>query len=449
MAYYENRHEHFDGALILYQRDLSIAVPGSKSHRKQCWYMKLKLGGKGRNKNCSTKLTGYGDAYEFAKGEFLRLQQAVRLGQSLDEFTFEEHWDDWYARNLRNNTWAEARQKWHQMYADRYFKAYFRHADGRSMLLNDISSEIAKNYWDWRIAYWSTASGEKLQKSNPKRRGAKTKSTNNAKKVPSKKTLDMEQGALNQILWDARERGRLQHVFKMKSPKSNKPHNRRPHFEDVEYRKLTSYLHSYREQIGVFKNDKLNAWHKLQRNQLYHFVLFMANSGLRVGEAREMRWRDIKFDQVDERSGVKIAVVGVRKTTKKGVKRDVQTQVGGNNTLKEWLEKSPYKGPDDYVWFGQKSSDGKATAITNLNKSFQNFLNRALVDGQEHGLLYNKENEKRSLYSLRHTYATMRREKGDVDMDDLALNMGCSRTQLEKHYSHATSNVRRQNIWDS
>ena len=431
----------------MYQRDLKTAVPNSKSHRKPCWYMKLKLGGKGGTIDRSTKLTVYEDAYEFAKGEFLRLKQAVHLGHSLDEFTFEKHWDDWYGRNIRNRTWAEARQRWHQMYANRYFKAYFRHADGRSMRLNEISPEIANSYWDWRIAYWSTNAGEQLQKSNPKRRGAKTTSTHNAKRAPSKKTLSMEQSALNQILWDARERGRMQHVFKMKSPKNQHPHNRRPHFEiDGEYQVLTAYLHSYRDQIGHFKNDKLNAWHKLQRTQLYHFVLFMLNSGLRVGEAREMRWCDIKFDQEDSGSGQKIAVVGVRKATKTRINRDVQTQSGGNSTLKEWREKTPYKEPGDLVWFGQKSSDDKATPFTNLNKSFQNFLNRVPVEGQKHGLLYNKEGEKRSLYSLRHTYATMRRDRGGVDMDDLALNMGCSREQLEKHYSHATSNSRRSDI---
>ena len=135
MAYYENRHEHYGGDLILYQRDLKTAVPNSKSHRKPCWYMKLKLGGKGRNLDRSTKLTSYEDAYEFAKSEFLRLQQAVKLGHSLDEFTFEKHWDDWYARNLRNETWKAERQRWHQMYANRYFKPYFCHPDGSSMLL--------------------------------------------------------------------------------------------------------------------------------------------------------------------------------------------------------------------------------------------------------------------------------------------------------------------------
>jgi hypothetical protein len=44
MAYYENKVEHLDGDLILYQRNLATAVPNVKSHRKPEWYMKLRIG---------------------------------------------------------------------------------------------------------------------------------------------------------------------------------------------------------------------------------------------------------------------------------------------------------------------------------------------------------------------------------------------------------------------
>ena len=449
MAYYENKVEHLDGDLILYQRDLKTAVPNVKSHRKPTWYMKLRVGPK-KFINRSTKLTIYEEAYAFARKEYNRLTNAVALGHTLDDFTFEQHWDDWYQRNLNNHTWADDRQRWHKNQAARYYKEYFRYGDGTSMRMNDITPLIAHGYWDWRIAYWSTRQGEKVADYNPKRRGAKTTSTHNAVKVPSKKTLQMDQTALNQIFHDARERGRLQQVFKLKPPADSRPHNRRPHFEPAEHSSMVTYLRSYRDVIGHFKEDRVNAWHKLQREQLYHFVLFMLNSGLRVGEAREMRWRDIRFDvehgKSDDGTNDPICVVEVRKNTKKSQNRDVQTQPNANKTLKEWRSKTPYARENDLVWFGQqKADDGKPKPFTNLNKSFQQFLARVPVDEAEEGLLYNKEGEKRSLYSLRHTYATVRRHHG-VGWEDLALNMGCSRQQLERHYDHSTSNSRRENI---
>lgn len=444
MAYYENRIEHLDGDLILYQRNLATAAPNVKKHRKPKWYMKLRIA---PNKviNRSTGLTIYEDAYAFARKEFDRLRNAVALGHTLEDFTFEKHWDDWYQRNLNNGTWRADRQRWHKNQAARYYKAYFRYADGTSMRLNDILPTYAQAYWDWRIAYWSSEQGEKLADYNPKRRKAKTTTTQNAVKVPSKKTLQMDQTALNQIFWDARERGRLQQVFKLKTPADSRPHNRRPHFEPAEHQSMTAYLRSYRNVNGHFKKDRVNAWHKLQRAQLYHFVIFMLNSGLRVGEAREMRWRDIRFDVENPEDGEAICVVGVRKATKTSQNRDVQTQPNANKTLKEWRAKSPYAGDNDLVWFGQQKADSPPKPFTNLNKSFQSFLARIPVDGAKDGLLYSKEGEKRSLYSLRHTYATIRREHG-VEYPDLALNMGCKRAQLEKHYVHSTSNTRRPNI---
>jgi integrase len=446
MAYYVNKVEHLNGDLILYQRNLASAVPNVKSHRKPTWYMKLKVGGRKKFIDRSTKLTIYEDAYTFARKEYDRLRNAVALGHAIDDYTFEKHWDDWYQRNITNGTWRPDRQRWHKNLAARYYKAYFRYEDGKSMRLNDITAQVAHGYWDWRIAYWSTHQGEKLQEYNPKRRKAKTITTQNVAKVPSKKTLEMDKTAINQILNDARERGRLQQIYKLKAPSDQRPSNRRPHFEPDEHQSMVQYLRSYRDVRGCFKGDKLNSWHKLQRNQLYHFVIFMLNSGLRPGEARQMRWRDILFDQKIDQFDETICVVGVRKATKKSQNRDVQTQPNANKTLREWRKKTPYAGQNDLVWFGQQQTDdGRPKPITSLNKSFQTFLSRVPVEGNSSGLLYNKENEKRCVYSLRHTYATVRRHN-NVSWEDLSLNMGCDPKELRNHYDHSTSNSRRDDI---
>jgi hypothetical protein len=110
--------------------------------------MRLKIGGRKGYVTRSTKLTIYEDAYEYAKSELLRLQQAAKLGHSLDEHTFEQHWRDWFERNVKNGTWTASRQYWHDKYAERYFKQYFKHKDGTSMLLNDITPSVASGYWD-------------------------------------------------------------------------------------------------------------------------------------------------------------------------------------------------------------------------------------------------------------------------------------------------------------
>ena len=74
----------------------------------------------------------------------------------------------------------------------------------------------------------------------------------------------MEQSALNQIFFDAFERGRLQQVFKMKAPAKNRTPTRRAGFDAEEYATLTRYLRSYRDCVGVFADKRLNAWYKMQ-----------------------------------------------------------------------------------------------------------------------------------------------------------------------------------------
>jgi len=109
VAFYENKRDHYGGALVLFQRNLAVAVPNSKSHRKQTWYMRLKIGGRKGYITRSTKLTIYEDAYEFAKSELLRLQQAARLGHSLNEYTFEKHWNDWCQRQSKSEPKGRAK----------------------------------------------------------------------------------------------------------------------------------------------------------------------------------------------------------------------------------------------------------------------------------------------------------------------------------------------------
>ena len=439
--------EHFGGALVLFKRNLDVAVPTAKTHRKPNWYMRLKIGGRKGYITRSTKLTNYEDAYEYAKNELLRLQHAAKLGHSLDEYTFEKHWQDWFERNKKNGTWTASRQYWHEKYAARYFKPYFQNKDGTSVLLNEITPTVAAAYWDWRITYWASDEGERLQKYNPKRRGAKTSSTKNAKRAPAAKTLLMEQSALNQIFYDAFERGRMQQMFKMRAPtKSYKP-TRRAGFDAEEYRVLVRNLRSYRDCVGEFADKRLNAWHKLQRQQMYYFVIFLANSGLRVGEAREMIWSDVQTDVDMGEDLHKIAEVRVSKETKKGQARFVQTQMGGNAALKNWREISPYNKNTDLVWFGQVDAETRTVRkFVDLNRGFQQFLRRVQYNERADGLLYDRDGDKRSLYSLRHTYATLRLEKGDVSVYDLAMNMGCKVAQIENHYSHVVSKQRRHEI---
>ncbi len=72
------------------------------------------------------------------------------------------------------------------------------------------------------------------------------------------------------------------------------------------------------------------------------------------------------------------------------------------------------------------------TPIGSFKKSFLSLLRSA-------GVEYDEDGSRRNIYSLRHTYATLRLQEG-VHQFVLAKNMGTSVAMLKKHYGH-TSNV--------
>lgn len=86
---------------------------------------------------------------------------------------------------------------------------------------------------------------------------------------------------------------------------------------------------------------------------------------------------------------------------------------------------------DQYVF---RLEDGQHTK--NLNQNFEAFLS-------ECGLLKDPlTDQNRTLYSLRHTYATFALTRDGLSIYDLAIQMGTSVQMIEQHYSHLTPSMK-------
>ena len=201
---------------------------------------------------------------------------------------------------------------------------------------------------------------------------------------------------------------------------------RRTHFNDADWRRLARYL---REFVKV-ENKAV----RRDRTMLVNYVLILANTGIRVGEARTLKWRDIRQIDGETKAGNIVLTVTGKTGLREVVARtsDVKTyfQRLHNLRIAELLaEDSPR--PDvsiDSLVFCHP--DG--SAIGSFKKSFQSLIRAAGVEQDSHG-------QKRTIYSLRHTYATFRLHEG-VHQFILARNMGTSVAMLEQFYGH-TSNV--------
>jgi integrase len=228
-------------------------------------------------------------------------------------------------------------------------------------------------------------------------------------------------------------------------PKMKLESNRRPHFDSKDWANLTRHLREFVKNKMPDRDPNPNVVR--DRQLLRDYVLILANTGIRVGEARTLKWRDLREIPAPKESNQApdIALYVKGKTGAREVvartsdvrsyfKRIFEMRM---NELQEQIAKEtdPIKarnmktrpGSDDYVFCNR---DG--TPIGSFKKSFAALLKSAGVETDSHG-------NKRTIYSLRHTYATFRLQEG-VHQFVLARNMGTSVAMLEKHYGH-TSNV--------
>jgi integrase len=172
-------------------------------------------------------------------------------------------------------------------------------------------------------------------------------------------------------------------------------------------------------------------------------VLILANSGMRVGEANNLRVSDLeRFTDERGRENYAFNVNGktgkryviLRATAKRYVDRCLERNERWRN---EWAT-TALKGTkphnrktaqhDDWLF---RMPDGNK--IITLIDQFNAVLEREK-------LTHNADGEKYTLYSLRHFYAVQMLRHGRVNVFDIARNMGTSVQIIENYYGkHATA----------
>lgn len=229
-------------------------------------------------------------------------------------------------------------------------------------------------------------------------------------KRPSRSTLHQEIVTLRQVLKTANRKGWLVALPDMSAPyKKSGKITHRAWFSPEDYKRL---YEASRERAA---NPKRERWRGECEN-LHDYILFMVNTGLRPDEALRLEFRDVAI-VTDDATGERILEIEVRGKRGVGFCKSMPGAV------------VPFKRL-------QKRSGGNPT--DKLFPKFQRELFNTLLD--ELDLREDRDGQRRTAYSLRHTYICLRLMEG-ADIYQIAKNCRTSVEMIENFYASHIKNT--------
>ena len=246
------------------------------------------------------------------------------------------------------------------------------------------------------------------------------------KRDPNKSTVSTHNAALALVFQDAVERNYMLASQVPALGNSGKKGQARPYFSKDEIPTLLAALEEF-SSTGLKPETVMN------RELLRDYVLILLNTGMRAGtEPLTMKWLNIRQISLPGTTNIGLEFSVDGKTGKRTlIAQDADGAVSAG--LKRLQNRFPVLAKlsrdelfkqDAYVF---RLRSGKRVTNDRLAKHFKQCL-------QKHSLLKSSQGEERTLYSLRHSYATFQIVNG-IDMATLAVQMGTSIAMLEKHYS--------------
>ena len=249
---------------------------------------------------------------------------------------------------------------------------------------------------------------------------------------PHASTINTHNAALSRIFEAALQRGFINQTQVPKLINKKRDSTRRPDFTIEEYRTLIRKLKSF---IDDSRDGKSREMRLLMRD----YVLILANTGMREGtETANLMWKHVRMFEENGHTFIEMSVRGktgrrdiiCRSSTLTYLKRIHERSADLSKMTFEQLLKAKVNKP---VF---RLSDG--TVTRNLRQTFKAFLKFC-------GLLECPRTGKdRTLYSLRHTYATFALTRHGADIHALAKQMGTSVLMIERHYSHLTPRLKKE-----
>jgi integrase len=246
---------------------------------------------------------------------------------------------------------------------------------------------------------------------------------------PKTSTLNNFTSAWNRLIATAVERGYIsERVPVPKLTAKGVKGRARPGFSEDEIKQLLAFMETW-------QHEGVKSVEREMRPLLRDYVEMLLLTGIRHGtEAMGICWRHLEWHTKDDVRYLRIWVDGktggrwlIAKHRAVEVLKRLharQQDISALSFETTFAERVPHKL--------LRFSDGYQP--TSLNGSFKRLM-------RDSGLLKDGEGQNRTLYSLRHTYATFELLRGGTDIHTLSKQMGNSAAMIERHYSKLTATM--------
>lgn len=379
------------------------------------WWATVKLGRGIAKKTFSTGETNLKRAEKVAIDEAFKLEALNHQGISIHSIGFSDvcrHFLNEYKKRMFDEDREETFNHRQQIIRDIWIPAFHNRN-----LTNISSSDIYREQ-------------SNLLKKNATKRYKDSKGeirTVDLKRPLAKSTISKYMIALREVFNFALSNGRINNIPEFpKVSTKREAFQPRPSLTEEEWVKFNQVLRNFEDDL--FEDHENQRYY---RRALRDWCQLISYSGLRTGEASLLKWKDWTPDRQGD---VEFARLNVRGEEKKGRKTGNREVVGLwfiNKTLERRKNDSKFTDPDDYIFCHQTRNAGKP--IMSFRKSFDKALLKA-------GIGYDSKGNKLKGYSpyiLRHTQATLALTNRNVDIYEVALNLGNQMTTTEKFYSKA------------
>jgi integrase len=250
---------------------------------------------------------------------------------------------------------------------------------------------------------------------------------NKMQRKPKSSTLMNFASAFNRVCTTAIQRGWIsERVPLPKLSRKGEKGSVRPAFTAEEVTTLRAFMTTW-ETKGSYDFDKL------QRPLLCDYVEFLLLTGMRHGtEAMNVEWRHCEWYEYDSVRYLRVRVSGKTGERYLIAKHEAVGVLQRLHSRQNDVCEKPFE-----LVLGQVGKYIFRNALGLRPRTFSGMFEKLT---RESGLMYNAADEKRTLYSLRHTYATQELLAG-TDIHTLSKQMGNSAGMIEKHYSKLTATM--------